>query len=149
MNPFNLRQRVASALLSVLILSPEAFAGGGEVVGGQPTPIPPVKDIRVPVSDVRVMSTGCGAPPPPGQDCPNRVTVSFVVPYGGSCHTYRANVFFGQNQSYLSIYDTPIPYCTRPEIINYRTTVRLNGAFPENESLRLLNPLYVVSIPAP
>jgi hypothetical protein len=92
---------------------------------------------------------GCGAPPPPGTTCSSdSYTLSFVVPTGGSCHTYSAKIKTGENVNVLEIIDTEQNVCTRPEQMDYPVTVTLqNPIF--NGPLMLANEVYIHQQPRP
>jgi hypothetical protein len=74
-------------------------------------------------------------------DTTNRTTVTFTVVHGGACHTYRGVVTRSRYGNILSILDSELPRCTRPEIQYYTTSVTLSGVY-RTSSFILNNRLY-------
>lgn len=106
----------------------------------------------VPMSDVKLaLETGCGVPPPNGNPCTAStvLNIDFVVPFGGSCHTYKAIVkHYQDNQSTLIITDTPIDNCTRPEVANFN--VKMSKVISKTlNSIHLVNPVSITILPRP
>jgi hypothetical protein len=142
---------VLTSLLLVGFLShagePE-WVGRSEMSGGQPSSMAPAQATAV--TEVKVITTdGCNAADPTEAPCPkpSRTEVQFTVEVGGPCHNYSARVSVTPDNQYLTIFDTPIPNCSRPEEKEYRTQVVARG-IPARGSLRVTNPVYVKVIQA-
>jgi hypothetical protein len=74
--------------------------------------------------------------------------LSFVVPAGGSCHTYRAGLIKTQSGALLRIRDSVLEHCTRPEVRNFQVEVDAKAPVAlAAKAIRLMNPLYIVGQP--
>ena len=130
-------------LLAYLILSVSAF-GGGEVVGGQPEHQPPegwTAGKIVPVSNVSIsLMRGCGQPNPSG--CPDNTEVTFTVEMGGTCHSYSVKPQFNSGSTTLTILDSAMENCTRPEKLDYEASVTFEGNLG-SQPVMVGNPVYI------
>lgn len=109
-------------------------------------------DTLVPVSNMKLnVQFGCGQPPPDGSPCsaPTVLAMDFIVPAGGSCHTYKAMVRRVRGEIHtLMITDTAIPQCTRPEILNYNVQMSIEIPHPIS-TIHVINPTSITAMPRP
>jgi hypothetical protein len=136
-------------ILSLVLLSATAVAGGSEVVGGRPRPpqdgMSPAR--IVPVSGVAIqVYRGCGQPNPNG--CPDDTEVNFTVAIGGPCHTYSVNAQSLADHTVLTILDSFMANCTRPEQQNHEASVNIAGNLG-NKPVVIGNPIYIKTMYRP
>lgn len=108
---------------------------------------PPTELVAVSNVDVVTTPGGCGTLPQPNRDpqpCPGpRTTVRFVVPFGGTCHTYSARIAVSEHGNFLTIEDQPLRDCTRPEERNYHAEVSVSTGLRMGSTVLVQNPTYV------